>query len=72
MLFNGEKYETSLPWKRDHNLLPNNFLLENRLTALIKHLQKDPLIFQSYGDIIKSQESECIIEELPKLLKKPW
>ena len=24
---NGQKYETSLPWKTEHELLPGNFLL---------------------------------------------
>ena len=25
--FNGQKYETPLPWKTDHELVPDNFLL---------------------------------------------
>ena len=28
--FNRQKYETPLPWKTDHELLPDNFLLYTR------------------------------------------
>ena len=70
--FNGQKYETPLPWKTDHELLPDNFLLaKNRLVSLVNRLKKDPVVLKTYDNIIKSEEAEGIIEETPTILKPP-
>ena len=62
--FNGQKYETPLPWKTDHELLPDNFLLaKNRLASLVNGFKKDPIFLKTYDNIIKSEEAEGIIEE---------
>ena len=69
---NGQKYETPLPWKTDHELLPDNFLLaKNRLAFLINRLKKDYIVLKTYDNIIKSEEVEVIIEEPPSILKPP-
>ena len=70
--FNGQKYETPLPWKTDHELLPDNILLaKDRLVSLVNRLKKDPIVLKTYDNIIKSEEAEGIIEKLPTILKPP-
>ena len=70
--FNGQKYETPFPWKNNHELLPDNFLLaKNWLVSLVNHLKKDPIVLKTYDDIIKSEEVEGIIEEPRTTLKPP-
>ena len=69
---NGQKYETPLPQKTDHELLPDNFLLaKNRLESLVNRLKKDPVVLKTYENIIKSEEVEGIIKEPPTILKPP-
>ena len=69
--FNGQKYETPLYWKIDHELLLNNFLLaKDRLVSLVNRLKKDPVVLKTY-DNIKSEEAEGIIKESPTILKPP-
>ena len=56
--FNGQKYETPLPWKTDHDLLPDNLLLtKNRLVSLVNRLRKDPVVLKTDDNIIKSEEA---------------
>ena len=55
--FNGRKYETPLPWKTDHEPLPDNFwLAKNRLVSLVNRLKKGSLVLKTHDNIIKSEE----------------
>ena len=65
--FNGERYETPLPWKQSHDTLPDNYVnSKNRLLSLMKRLRKNPELFKEYDNIIKEQEKEGIIEQTPE------
>lgn len=56
-------YETSLPWKGNHPLLPNNKAGSlRRLVNLRSRLQRMGLT-EEYGQIIEQQKSEGIVEE---------
>lgn len=64
--FNGERYEVLLPWKQSHDILTDNYIhSKNRLFALIRRLKKTPELLKEYDDIIKDQEKEGIIEQIP-------
>ena len=68
--FNSHKYETSLAWKKQCELIPdNNALCESRLHSLIKRLKRDPVALHEYDSILKKQESDGIIEEPPNTFK---
>ena len=68
--FNSHKYETSLAWKKQCELIPdNNALCESRLHSLIKRLKRDPVALHEYDPILKKQESDGIIEEPPNTFK---
>ena len=54
--FNGQKYETPLPWKTE------SISIKNQLVSLFHRLQKDPVVLKTYDNIIKSEEAEGIIE----------
>ena len=70
--FNGQKYETPLSQKVDHELLLDNFLsANNRLVSLVNLLNEDPVVLKTYGNITKSEEAEGIIEEPLTILKPP-
>ena len=70
--FSGQKYQTPLPWKNDHEFLPVNFLLaKNRLVSLVNLLTKDPIVLKTYDNIIKSEEAEGITEGPTAILKPP-
>ena len=64
--FDGERYQTPLPWKQTHDILPDNYVnSKNRLLSLMKRLRKNPDLFHKYDDVIKEQEKERIIEKVP-------
>ena len=45
VVYNGECYQVSLPFKKGHLLLPDNFLLsKQRLKSLLNHLKSKPEI----------------------------
>ena len=68
--FNRREYETLLPQKKNHKLLPDNFLLaKNRLISLVNRLKRGLAVLKTYDDIIKYEEAEGIIEEPPTILK---
>lgn len=63
--FDGSRYTVSLPWKDNHDILPDNYLLcKGRLTSLLKRLKNDPELFKKYDDIIHKQEEEGIVENV--------
>ena len=57
------RYEVSLPWKDNHNPLPDNFQLSlTRVRGLIRRLQQMPSILQEYDHIIREQLKRGIVE----------
>ena len=61
-LKNG-RYEVSLPWKEQHDVLPDNYLLSlNRLQGLVRRLRQEPDILQQYDAIIQDQIQRGIVE----------
>ena len=65
--FDDHKYETPLPWKKHCELIPDNYALcESCLHSSRKRLKQNPVTLHEYGSILKKQESEGIIEELPE------
>ena len=62
---NGVRYVTKLPFKPDHDLLPDNYeICKNRLINLKKRLIKDKILSQ-YNDIFLDYEKQGIIEKVP-------
>ena len=65
--FNGKRYEAPLPWKKNHETLPDNFMnSKKQLLSSLKRLQRKPELLKEYGEIIKLQEMEGIIEKIPE------
>ncbi|XP_057292541.1 uncharacterized protein LOC130621249 [Hydractinia symbiolongicarpus] len=63
--FDGERYSVPLPWKQDHEQMPDNFQnSRNRLTSVFRRLKAKPELLQQYDDIIKQQKRDGIIEQV--------
>ena len=63
--YDGSRYTVKLPWKDNHDVLPDNYLLcKGRLKSLLKRLKNDPELFKQYDDIIRKQEEEGIVENV--------
>ena len=61
-LFNG-RYEVRLPFKEDHDLLPDNFShSKSRLNSLLRKLRSQPDVLTQYDGVIQDQLSKGIIE----------
>ncbi len=59
------RYQVRLPFKENHNILPDNFALaEARLNSLLRRLKSKPEIARQYGEVIKDQLSNGIIEQV--------
>ena len=57
------RYQVQLPFKKDHELLPNNFALcKSRLVSLLKRLNLQPKVLKHYDDVIQDQEKQGIVE----------
>ncbi|XP_057302726.1 uncharacterized protein LOC130636893 [Hydractinia symbiolongicarpus] len=55
----------TLPWKQDHEQIPDNFQnSRNRLTSVFRRLKAKPELLQQYDDIIKQQKRDGIIEQV--------
>ena len=64
--FVNGKYQVRLPFKEDHELLPDNFLHSKiRLHSLLRRMQSKPEILAQYNNVIQEQLSEGIIEPVP-------
>ena len=62
----GSRYVTKLPFKPDHDRLPDNYLAsERRLRSNIKKLSSNE-IYEEYHEIIKNYERDGIIEKVQK------
>ena len=54
--FNGDRYIVSLPFKEEHPVIPDNYLLaRNRLTSSLKRLKSKPEILQQHDTVIREQ-----------------
>ena len=63
--YNGERYVTKLPFRPDHDFLPDNYeICEARLNNLKCRLEKGGLL-KDYDDIFKDYEKEKNIEKVP-------
>ena len=64
--FNGTRYVVKLPFKIDHEFLPDNRRnCERRLNALCKRLQKKPEQCKLYDKLFREYERDGIIEQVP-------
>ena len=67
VVYNGERYQVSLPIKDGHPLLSDNFLLsEQKLKSLLNRLKSKPEILAEYDQILCEQERLGIIETVPE------
>ena len=70
--FNGERYEVKLPWKEDHRLLPDNYMLScYRLKSLLKRLKVNANVLKEYDNVIREQLNLGIIEDVTYSNPKP-
>ena len=62
---NNGCYEVSLPWKKRHALLLDNYAQSvSRLTSVPKRLRKNLGLFEEYNRIIEEQSSRGIISDV--------
>ena len=65
IMHNGERYITKLPFKPDHDSLPDNCkICENRLNKLKVRLRETNFL-SNYDEILKVYEINKIIERVP-------
>ena len=65
--FNGDRYIVSLPFKEEHPVIPDNYLLtRNRLTSSLKRLKSKPEILQQYDTVIREQLNSGVVEMIDK------
>ena len=63
----GDRYEVSLPWKKDRpDLHDNRASAEARLTSLRRKFHKNPQLGEQYDDVLQELERAEIIEEVPE------
>ena len=66
IVHNGSRYEVKLPFKPDHDTLPDNFVTSNkRLVSLVKRLENSEVL-PRYNEVFKEYEKEKIIERVPE------
>ena len=66
--FNGERYVTKLPFRPDHDKLPDNYAVsKQRLQSLIRNrFKSDHELANEYKNIIDDYEHNHIIEKVPQ------
>src|SRR5215469_13466982 len=63
--FQNGKYVVSLPWKRSHPPLPDNYSLsKRRLYSVVKQLRKNPPLLDAYSEVLRDQLQRDFIEEV--------
>lgn len=61
--FKDGRYEVNLPWKEQHQILPDNFdMSRRRLMSLLQRLQRNPEVLKEYDAVIKDQLNRGIVE----------
>ena len=59
-------YIAKLPWKQEHEPLPNNYLTcEKHTRSMVKRLSQTPNLLEHYNSILVDQESCAFIEKVP-------
>ena len=66
--FNGDRYEVSLPFKKEHPIIPDNYsLAQNRLVSLLKRLKSsEAKLLNQYDNVIKEQLDSGVVEVIDK------
>ncbi|XP_068697319.1 uncharacterized protein [Montipora foliosa] len=65
--FNGIRFEVSLPFKTEHPIIPDNYLLaQNRLVSSLQRLRSKPELLQQYDSVIKEQLNAGVVELIDK------
>ena len=65
--YQGKRYYLSWPFKEDvANLNDNYWLCYLRLKSLIRRLKEKKKLLLNYDQVLKDQENQRIIEEVPK------
>ena len=71
LLYKGNHYEVSLPWKATHPPLPENYELSlRRLQGLLSRLREKPDILKEYDSVIKDQIERGIVEVVNEETKR--
>ncbi|CAL1285198.1 unnamed protein product [Larinioides sclopetarius] len=64
--FKDDRYEVSLPWKKDWKELNDNFnIAKRRFSYLFKKFQSDKELYTQYRDILRDYLDKQIIEKVP-------
>ena len=67
MKFNGTRYDMSLPFKTEHPIIPDNYLLaENRLVSSLQRLRSKPELLQQYDSVMKEQLNAGVVGLIDK------
>ena len=67
------RYEVKLPWKDQHPLLYDNFILaKKRLDSLPKRLKQSSALLKQYAHITNEQLKNIIVEEVNVNLPTIW
>ncbi|XP_068707519.1 uncharacterized protein [Montipora foliosa] len=65
--FNGTRYDVSLPFKTEHPIIPDNYLLaQNRLVSSLQRLRSKPELLQQYDSVMKEQLNAGVVELIDK------
>ena len=65
--FNGTRYEVSLPFKTEHPIIPDDYLLaQNRLVSSLQRLRSKPELLQQYDSVIKKQLNAGVVQLIDK------
>jgi hypothetical protein len=65
IMFDGSRYQVSLPWKGIHPSLTNFELCVKRLNSLLRRLRSEPTLLSEYNEIIHNQIKDGIVEVVP-------
>ena len=66
--YNGDRYDVSLPFKKEHPIIPDNHsLARNRLVSLLKRLKSsESKLLNQYDNVIKEQLDSGVVEVIDK------
>lgn len=64
--FNGHRYVTKLPFRPDHDILPDNFQTSFERLQKLKHRLRKENMIDDYDAIFKQYEKDGIIERVPE------
>ena len=72
MKYDEDHYTVSLPWRKHHDILPDNYELSvARLNSTLKRLRKEPELLIEYNNVIEEQFKLGIIEKVKPNLLEP-